>query len=135
MQLSATFYQRRSCQIWYFLLAPVWRYWVKLRWWYLSNFIAIFLIYGQFWATQKPDSGRIVCKTYVFINSSLLSNKNWKHDWIISNTALKVLFWLLTLIFLQRNADVIKIKRVFILKDIFPKNTYGSVLTYQISNF
>ena len=25
--------------------------------------IVIFLIYGQFGATRKPDSGRIVCKT------------------------------------------------------------------------
>ena len=29
--------------------------------------IVIFLIYGQFGAIWKPDSGRIVCKTYVFI--------------------------------------------------------------------
>ena len=33
--------------------------------------IVIFLIYGQFGAIQMPDSGRIVCKTYVFINSNL----------------------------------------------------------------
>ena len=38
--------------------------------------IAIFPIYGQFGAIWKPDSGRIVCKTYVFINSNLLSYKN-----------------------------------------------------------
>ena len=38
--------------------------------------IVIFPIYGQFGAIQKPDSGRIVCKTYIFINSNLLSNKN-----------------------------------------------------------
>ena len=36
----------------------------------------IFLIYGQFGAIWKPDSGRIVCKTYIFINSNLLSYKN-----------------------------------------------------------
>ena len=35
--------------------------------------IAIFPIYGQFGVIWKPDSGRIVCKTYVFINSNLLS--------------------------------------------------------------
>ena len=40
--------------------------------------IAIFAIYSQFGAIWKPDSGRIVCKTYVFINSNLLSYKNWK---------------------------------------------------------
>ena len=38
--------------------------------------IDIFPIYGQFGAIQKPDSGRIVCKTYIFINSKLLSSKN-----------------------------------------------------------
>ena len=27
--------------------------------------IAIFPIYGQFGATLKPDSGRMVCKTYI----------------------------------------------------------------------
>ena len=40
--------------------------------------IAIILIYGQFGAIQKPDSGRLVCKTYIFINSNLLSYKNSK---------------------------------------------------------
>ena len=38
--------------------------------------ITVFPIFGQFGEIQKPDSGRIVCKTYVFINSSLLSYKN-----------------------------------------------------------
>ena len=38
--------------------------------------IFIFLIYGQFGATQKTDSGCIVCKTYIFINSNFLSYKN-----------------------------------------------------------
>ena len=40
--------------------------------------IVIFPIYDQFEAIWKPDSGRIVCKTYVFINSNLLPYKNWK---------------------------------------------------------
>ena len=40
------------------------------------NGIAIFPIYGQFGAIWKPDSGRIVCKTYIFIISNLLSYKN-----------------------------------------------------------
>ena len=35
--------------------------------------IAIFPIYGQFGGIWKPDSGRIVCKTYFFINSNFLS--------------------------------------------------------------
>ena len=38
--------------------------------------IVIFSIYDQFGAIWKPDSGRIVCKTYTFINSNLLSYKN-----------------------------------------------------------
>ena len=38
--------------------------------------IAIFSIKGQFGAIWKPDSGRIVCKTYIFINSNLFSYKN-----------------------------------------------------------
>ena len=35
-----------------------------------------FLIYSQFGAIQKRDSERIVCKTYIFINSNLLHYKN-----------------------------------------------------------
>ena len=38
--------------------------------------IVIFLIFGQFGAIRKLDSGGIVCKTYIFINSNLLSHKN-----------------------------------------------------------
>ena len=36
----------------------------------------IFPIHDQFGVIQKPDSGHIVCKTYVFINSNLVSYKN-----------------------------------------------------------
>ena len=32
--------------------------------------IAFFPIFGQFGAIWKPDSGRIVCKTYIFNNSN-----------------------------------------------------------------
>ena len=42
--------------------------------------IVIFQIYGQFGAIRKPDSHRIVCKTYFFINSNLLSYKNGKQN-------------------------------------------------------
>ena len=38
--------------------------------------IIIFLIYRQFGEIQKPDSRRIVCKTYIFINRNLLSYKS-----------------------------------------------------------
>ena len=54
---------------------------------------AIFLIYDQFGAMQKPDSRHIVYKTYIFINSSFLSYKDWKQILKISNTALTLLLW------------------------------------------
>ena len=37
----------------------------------IFDVIVIFPISGQFGAIPKPDSGRVVCKTYIFINSSL----------------------------------------------------------------
>ena len=42
--------------------------------------IAIFLIYNQFRAILKLDSGRIVCKTYISVSSNLLSYKKWKQS-------------------------------------------------------
>ena len=42
--------------------------------------IAIFPIYNQFGAVRKPDSERIICKIYNFVNSNLLSYKNWKQN-------------------------------------------------------
>ena len=42
--------------------------------------IVIFPIYGQFGAIRKPESGRIVWKTFIFINSNFLSYKNWKQN-------------------------------------------------------
>ena len=44
--------------------------------WENCDVTVIFPIYGQFGAIREPDSGHIVCKTYAFINSNLLSNKN-----------------------------------------------------------
>ena len=44
------------------------------------NVIVIFLIYDQFGAIRKLGSGRIVCKTYIFLKSNLLSCKNWKQN-------------------------------------------------------
>ena len=38
--------------------------------------IVIFPIYGLFGAIRKLDSGRIICKTFIFINSNLSSYKN-----------------------------------------------------------
>ena len=55
------------------------------------NIIVIFSIYGQFGAFQKPDSRCRICKTYVFINSNLLSYKKRNHDLKIFNIALTLL--------------------------------------------
>ena len=55
------------------------------------DIIVIFLVYGQFGAIWKPDSGRIACKTYTFINSNLLSYKYWKHNQKISYAAITLL--------------------------------------------
>ena len=40
-------------------------------------FIANYSSYSQFGAIRKPDSGYIVYKSYIFINSDLLSYKNY----------------------------------------------------------
>ena len=37
--------------------------------------IAIFPIYGQFGELRKLNFGLVVCKTYIFINSNVLSYK------------------------------------------------------------
>ena len=42
--------------------------------------IVIFPIYGQFGTIQKLDSGRIVCKNYILIESNFVSYKNWKQN-------------------------------------------------------
>ena len=42
----------------------------------ICDAVVIFPIIGQFGAIRKPDIGRILCKTYIFIDSSLLSSKN-----------------------------------------------------------
>ena len=44
------------------------------------DIIDIFPIYGRFGAIRKPDSERIICETYIFINSNLLSYKKWKQN-------------------------------------------------------
>ena len=91
--------------------------------------IVIFPIYDQVEAIWKPNSGRMVCKTYIFIHSNLLSYKKWKYNWKIFSTALKLLLWVKVPFstknanFLQKNADISKIKGLLVL------------LTYQISSF
>ena len=77
--------------------------------------IVILWIYGQFGAIWKSGSGRKVYKNYIFINSNLLSYKNWKQNYRISNAALILILWVNVLFFtknadfLQRNPDIIKI--------------------------
>ena len=103
--------------------------------------IVIFPIYGQFGAIRKPDSGCMICKTYIFINSNFLSYINWKHNKKICNTTLTLLLWVKVLYllknidFLQKNADISKNKKALVLKGIFSWTTYVCVLTYQISSF
>ena len=41
----------------------------------ICDVIAIFLIYGQFGPIWKPDSGRIVCKTYITTSSNFYLTK------------------------------------------------------------
>ena len=83
--------------------------------------IVIFSIYDQFGAIRKPDSGRIAYKTYIFINSNLLSYKKWKQTWKISYTALTLLLWVLfpkNAFFCKKDADISKIKKTLVRKGI-----------------
>ena len=45
-----------------------------------SDVIVFFPIYDKSAATRKPDSGRMVYKTYILINSNLLSYRIWKQN-------------------------------------------------------
>ena len=38
--------------------------------------IVILIIYGRFRAIQKPNSGYLISRTYIFFKSNFLSNKN-----------------------------------------------------------
>ena len=80
-----------------------------------------FPIYGQSGAIWKPDSGRIVCKTYISTNSNLWSYKNWKQNEKIFNTAPTLLLWVKVL-FWPKNAIFCK-KMVTSAKLIGPKPT------------
>ena len=83
------------------------------------NVIVIFLIYGQFGASRKPDSEGIVYKIYIFIDSNLLCYKNWKQTKTSLTQLLlwvKVLFWPKNAGFLQKNADTTKIKKTLNMK-------------------
>ena len=73
------------------------------------NVIVIFKIYGQFGASQKPDSERIVCKTCIFNNSNFLSYKSCKQNKKISNITLTLLPGVYVL-FLPKNANFLQKK-------------------------
>ena len=89
------------------------------------DIIVFFPIYDKFGAILKLDCKRIVSKTYIFNKSNLFSYKNRKQNKKISNTAVKILLWIKVLLwpkntdFLQRNADISKIKRAWVPKSIF----------------
>ena len=77
--------------------------------------IAIFWFYGQFGAFWKLDSRSIFCKTYIFINSSLLSYKN---ESIIKKSLTS-----------QKITDISNIKEVLLIMGIFYDTKYMCVLT------
>ena len=79
------------------------------------NVIINFPIYGQYGTIWKPDSGNIVYKIYIFIESNLLSYKNWKQNLKTSNTNLTLLLrvkllFLLNAIFLQKMLTSAKLR-------------------------
>ena len=99
--------------------------------------VICFPIYGQSGAIQKPDCKCTVCKTYIFINSHLLSYKNLKKSKSLYRSfhtiALsKDTFLPKSAIFLQRNADISNIKTALVLKVLFSETKY--VCTY-VPNF
>ena len=100
--------------------------------------IIIFPIFGHFRAIQNPDSERRVYKTYVLINNNPLSYKNRKQNQKVSNTAINYALSKGTSFakknpeFLEKNADITKIKEILVLKGIFSETNYGCVLTCQI---
>ena len=56
---------------------------------------------------SSPEAGYIACVTYIFFNSNLLSYRNWKQDWKISNTAVTILLWVKVLL-LPENAKIMQ---------------------------
>ena len=102
--------------------------------------IIIFPIYGQFWAIQNPESGRIVCKSYIFINSNLLPYKRWKQNWKISNKALTLLLWVKVLflqkmlIFYKKILTSAKLRGSWYQKVYFLKLHMDLYLRFQVSS-
>ena len=102
--------------------------------------IVTFPIYVQFEAEQFGSwiPERMVFKTYILINSNLLSYKSWKQNKKISNGALILLLWVKVLFFpknddfLEKNADISKTEGLFTQGGICSETAYVCVLTYQI---
>ena len=94
--------------------------------------IVIFPILRRFGAIRKPDSRRMISKTFIFINSNFFLQK--------LKTELKILphnFHAIALskgTIFDKKADITKIKKVMELKGIFSKTTYMCVLMNQISS-
>ena len=103
---------------------------ITVRWW---QQVVMSLLFFQFMSNLE-QSGRIISKTYIFINSNLLSSKNWKQNWKISNTILILLLWVKVLFcrkmltFCKKNADISKIKGVLVLKLLCSERNYVCVL-------
>ena len=102
--------------------------------------IAIFLIYSQFGKIRKPDSGCIVCKTYIFIKITFYLTKtenrtnkyHRSHSIALSNGTIlakkNAHFW-------QKYADISKIKKVIVLKYLFAEAAYVCVLCAKFEVF
>ena len=102
--------------------------------------IVIFPIYGQFAAIRKPDSGPTVSKLIfsLIITFYLSKTENRAKKSLIALAILlwvKVLFWPKNADFLQKNADISKIKKVLVIEGIFSETTDVCVLTCQIWSF
>ena len=98
-----------------------------------SDVIVFFSIYGQFAVIQKLNFRRMVYKTYIFNNNNFLLAKTENGTKKSPNTALMLLLEVKVL-FLPKNAEIIKIKRILVLRGIFSETTYLCVLIYQISS-
>ena len=104
--------------------------------------IVIFSIYRQFGTIWKPDSGRLVNKTHIFIKSNLKNltrsenrTKSIYHSFHTIALSKGTIFAKKNADFWQKNAGISRIKRILALKGIFSETTYVCVLTYQISGF
>ena len=96
--------------------------------------IVIFPIYSHFGAMQKPDSKRMVCKSYILIivTFCLTKTKSRTKKFV---TQFSCYCFESRYYFCNKNADISKIKGFLELKGIFSETTYGCVLAYRILSF